>query len=107
MHPGVGTVPRHTLHFPEADLTVDPRQSLAHHAPTVLARPRVGGPFSAVPGTHPEAGLAVAVSLAELRELAARFFRIEIFRFDGERFFIEPVLAPGLALALPVRAASV
>lgn len=66
------------------------------------ARPAHG---AAASGTHFESGWALPVSLEEARELAARFFQMGIFWFDGDRFFIEPVLAPGPALALPVGAA--
>ncbi len=68
------------------------------------ARPAHG---AAASGTHREPGWALPVSLPEARNLAARFFQRGIFWFDGDRFYIEPVLAPGPAVSLPVGAASV
>lgn len=61
----------------------------------------------AVSGTHREPGWALPISLENARKLAARFFQKGMFWFDGDRFFIEPVLHPGPALALPVGEASV
>jgi len=61
----------------------------------------------AASGSHLEPGWALPISLDEVRQLAARFFQLGIFWFDGDRFFIEPVLATGPAVVLPVADASV
>jgi len=53
-------------------------------------------------GKHSEAGRAIAAPLPQLRRLAAEFLQNALFWFDGERFVIVPVLAPGPHLPLPV-----
>lgn len=53
-------------------------------------------------GSHREPGWALPVPLEEARGLAARFFQIALFWFDGDRFYLVPVLAPGPPLPLPV-----
>ena len=58
-------------------------------------------------GAHVERGWAIPAPLGDIQVLAARFFQIGMFWFDGDRFFIEPVLSDRPALALPVRVASV
>ena len=52
-------------------------------------------------GTHREPGWAVPAPLDEVRRLAADFFQNAIFWFDGDRFFLVPVHAPGEPLPLP------
>lgn len=148
MHPAWGPYPDTVLHFPEADLKVDLRQTISPHTRVALARLGLAGPFAVVTacnplgsaaeesanralsavlsavvrwrypgarpahgrsatGTHDEPGWALPVNLEEARELAARFFQMGVFWFDGDRFFIEPVLAPQPALALPAGKACV
>ena len=51
--------------------------------------------------THREPGFALPLPPDETRNLAARFFQKALFWYDGERFFIMPVLARGEALPLP------
>jgi hypothetical protein len=55
-------------------------------------------------GRHREPGWALAIPLAEATRLAADFFQNALFWYDGERFSIVPVLAPGQRLALPAKA---
>jgi len=126
VHPAWGPYPDTVLHFPEAGLTVDLRRAISPHTRTALARLGLGGPFAVVTacnplgrpgarlahgeaasGTHLEPGWALPISLEEVRVLAARFFQLGIFWFDGDCFFIEPVLAAGPAVRLPVAGASV
>jgi hypothetical protein len=51
-------------------------------------------------GPHLEPGWAVPGPFEEAR-LAARFFQNAVFWFDGARFSIVPVLAPGPVLVMP------
>ena len=87
MHPAWGSSPDTALHFPEAGLNVHLRATVMGHPEPIVNR-----------------GWALPVSLEEVRELAARFFQMGIFWFDGDHFFIEPVLAAVPAVELPVRA---
>jgi hypothetical protein len=50
---------------------------------------------------HEEPGWAIAIPLPEAQRLAAQFLQNAVFWFDGERFVIVPVLAPGPELPLP------
>jgi hypothetical protein len=52
-------------------------------------------------GTHSEAGWALSGPIEPARALAARFFQRALFWYDGDRFYIVPVLAPGPILSLP------
>jgi len=54
-------------------------------------------------GAHREVGVAVAMPLQAACELAARYEQSALFWFDGERFWIIPVLETSRApVALPV-----
>jgi len=64
------------------------------------ARPAHGRPAY---GRHLERGWAIPIPLEEAEMLAARFFRNALFWYDGDRFFIVPVLASGPPLPLPDR----
>ncbi|HYC55108.1 MAG TPA: DUF3293 domain-containing protein [Candidatus Binatia bacterium] len=56
-------------------------------------------------GLHREVGVAIAASQADACELARRFEQSALFWFDGDRFWIVPVLEAGKQpLALPVTA---
>lgn len=52
-------------------------------------------------GRHAERGWAIPIPLEEAEMLAARFFQNALFWYDGDRFFIVPVLALGPPLPLP------
>jgi len=52
-------------------------------------------------GKHEEPGWAIPAHLTETQRLATEFLQNALFWFDGERFFIVPVLAPGPHLPLP------
>lgn len=52
-------------------------------------------------GEHVECGFALPGTPEEARNLAARFFQKALFWYDGDRFFIMPVLAVAPPLALP------
>lgn len=67
------------------------------------ALPADGG---APDGAHVEPGWAISAPLLDVRRLAAGFLQNALFWFDGESFSIEPVLAPGQAVALPRRDAA-
>ena len=57
-------------------------------------------------GAHEEPGWAIPAPLPELARLAAEFLQNALFWFDGERFAIVPVLAPGPHLPLPAAPAA-
>ena len=63
------------------------------------------GSRSAIGGSpdssHQEPGWAIPASLDQVRRLAADFLQNALFWFDGERFSIVPVHAPGETLPLP------
>jgi len=52
-------------------------------------------------GRHAEPGWGLPIRLEEARRLAATWEQEAIFWFDGGRFWIEPALADGPAVALP------
>lgn len=56
-------------------------------------------------GAHIEPGWAIVTPLPDATSLAAQFFQLGLFWFDGRSFFIVPVLAPYPRLQLPVEAA--
>lgn len=53
-------------------------------------------------GSHREPGWALNTPLETARGLAARFFQNALFWFDGDRFHLVPVIAPGPQISLPV-----
>ncbi len=57
-------------------------------------------------GAHQEPGWAVPGSLEQARQLGEAFFQNAVFWFDGERFAIVPVHAPGQVILLPVEKAA-
>jgi len=52
-------------------------------------------------GRHVGPGWAIPIPFEEAEMLAARFFQNALFWYDGDRFFIVPVLASGSPLPLP------
>lgn len=62
------------------------------------SRLAVGGSPDA---SHQEPGWAIPAPLEVVRRLAADFLQNALFWFDGERFSIVPVHAPGEVLPLP------
>jgi len=62
------------------------------------ARKALGG---SPDGRHQEPGWAIPASLEEARRLAEEFLQNALFWYDGDRFLIVPVHAPGEPLGLP------
>jgi len=53
-------------------------------------------------GRHREPGWAAALPVAEAVRIAAAYGQAAIFRWDGRRFLIEPVLVDASVIPLPV-----